>query len=209
MSLSSDHAIATSGQVKPERQRAIREIVARQATGSQEELAEQLRIRGFTVTQATVSRDIAELGLVKVGRGERHVYVSPADLGPGATVAETALAYAATDERLRKIVADMPVSIGRSGLVLLLIGTPGTASVLAQAIDESTMDEQEGTLAGDNTLLVLFRDEARLERWLERFRDIQGAAASDSGLSSRDASASFDLTSGRRTPDRHLTEASR
>jgi transcriptional regulator of arginine metabolism len=193
MSLSSDHAIATSGQVKPERQRAIREIVARQATGSQEELAEQLRIRGFTVTQATVSRDIAELGLVKVGRGERHVYVSPADLGPGTTVAETALAYAATEERLRKIVADMPVSIGRSGLVLLLIGTPGT----------------EGTLAGDNTLLVLFRDEARLERWLERFRDIQGTAAPDSGFPSRDASASFDLTSGRRTPDRHLTEASR
>ena len=55
---------------------------------------------------------------------------------------------------------DIPVQVGRSGLILLLIGAPGTASVLAQAIDDSTMDEQEGTLAGDNTLLVLFRDEA-------------------------------------------------
>ena len=55
----------------------------------------------------------------------------------------------------------------------MLTGTPGTASVIAQAIDESSLQEQEGTLAGDNTLLVLFRDEARLERWLERFGAIQ------------------------------------
>jgi transcriptional regulator of arginine metabolism len=61
------------------------------------------------------------------------------------------------------------VRIGRSGLTLVLTGTPGTASVIAQAIDESTLREQEGTLAGDNTLLVLFADEPRLERWLERF----------------------------------------
>ena len=61
------------------------------------------------------------------------------------------------------------MTIGRSGLVLLVTGSPGTASVIAQAIDDSTLQEQEGTLAGDNTLLVLFADESRLERWLERF----------------------------------------
>ena len=55
----------------------------------------------------------------------------------------------------------------------MLTGTPGTASVIAQAIDESSLQEQEGTLAGDNTLLVLFRDDIRLERWLERFQAIQ------------------------------------
>jgi arginine repressor len=65
------------------------------------------------------------------------------------------------------------VRIGRSGLTLVLTGTPGTASVIAQAIDESSLQEQEGTLAGDNTVLVLFRDEARLEHWLERFEGIQ------------------------------------
>lgn len=153
---------------KRERQRAIRELVARQPVASQEELAEQLRGRGFAVTQATVSRDIAELGLVKVARGDRHVYVSPADL---------AVPTEPSDEHLRRIARDVPVAIGRSGLILLLIGAPGTASVLAQAIDDSTMHEQEGTLAGDNTLLVLFRDEARLERWLARFRAIQGETA--------------------------------
>ena len=54
-----------------------------------------------------------------------------------------------------------------------MTGTPGTASVIAQAIDESTLQEQEGTLAGDNTLLVLFADETRLERWLERFEELR------------------------------------
>jgi transcriptional regulator of arginine metabolism len=158
---------------KRDRQRAIRDLVARASVGSQEELAEQLRGRGFAATQATVSRDIAELGLVKVSRGDRHVYVTPADLA----------ASGPSDEHLRRIVREIPVAVGRSGLILLLVGAPGTASVLAQAIDDSTMDEQEGTLAGDNTLLVLFRDEEWLERWLAKFRAIQGeyALADDLG----------------------------
>ena len=59
---------------------------------------------------------------------------------------------------------------------LVLTGSPGTASVIAQAIDESTLHDQEGTLAGDNTLLVLFADEVRLERWLARFRAIESLA---------------------------------
>jgi transcriptional regulator of arginine metabolism len=77
------------------------------------------------------------------------------------------------DDRLRRILADIPVTVGRSGLILVLTSSPGTASVIAQAIDESGLSDQEGTLAGDNTLLVLFADETRLERWLARFRELQ------------------------------------
>jgi transcriptional regulator of arginine metabolism len=151
---------------KRERQRAIRELVTLEQIGSQQELAARLIDRGFSVTQATVSRDIAEMGLVKVARDDRHVYVATemVALAPPARL---------SDERLRRILADIPVSVGRSGLILVLTGTPGTASVIAQAIDESTLQEQEGTLAGDNTLLVLFADESRLERWLERFESIR------------------------------------
>ena len=151
---------------KRDRQRAIRELVAREPIGSQHELVIRLAERGFPATQATVSRDITELGLVKVTRADRHVYISPADLAPPS-------GPVTSDERLRRILADIPVTVGRSGLILVLTGTPGTASVVAQAIDESTLDEQEGTLAGDNTLLVLFADDDRLERWLARFRVIQ------------------------------------
>ena len=160
----------TSG-TRVDRQRVIRELVAGLPIGSQGELAEQLGRRGYLVTQATVSRDIAELGLIKIPRGERHVYIAPEDL---------AVRAPRSDDRLRRILADIPVSVGRSGLTLLLVATPGSASTIAQAIDDSSLTEQEGTLAGDNTLLVLFADEPRLERWLERFRAIEAQAVAPS-----------------------------
>jgi transcriptional regulator of arginine metabolism len=148
------------------RQRAIRLLIATQPIGSQGQLVAALGEQGFEVTQATVSRDITELGLIKARGAGGQVYVAPQSVA-----ASTALNP--SDERLERILADIPVSVGRSGLILVLTGTPGTASVIAQAIDESSLQEQEGTLAGDNTLLVLFADEPRLERWLERFTIIQ------------------------------------
>jgi len=149
------------------RQRAIRELVTSRPVGSQREVVDALSAQGFEVTQATVSRDIAELGLVKAPGTDGHVYLTPE------LVAAPGVAVATSDERLQRILADIPVTIGRSGLILVLTGTPGTASVIAQAIDESSLQEQEGTLAGDNTLLVLFADEPRLQRWLDRFGAMQ------------------------------------
>jgi transcriptional regulator of arginine metabolism len=158
---------------KRDRQHAIRELARAEAIGSQQELVDLLIARGFAVTQATVSRDIADLGLVKAPRGGRHAYVVPESLGAPTRPGPDARP---TDERLRRILADIPVSVGRSGLILLVTGSTGTASVIAQAIDESSLTEQEGTLAGDNTLLVLFADEARLLAWRERFDDIRTTA---------------------------------
>ncbi len=164
--------VNTNHELKRLRQRAIRQLVSSHAVSSQREVVDALLEQGFEVTQATVSRDITELGLHKAARADGHVYVVPVENGNGHGTG--------SDERLRRILADIPVRIGRSGLTLVLTGTPGTASVIAQAIDESTLQEQEGTLAGDNTLLVLFADEARLERWLDRFRAVATAAASTS-----------------------------
>ena len=163
-----------SGQeLKRLRQRAIRQLIASRPIGSQREVVDALTAQGFEVTQATISRDITELGLMKAPRADGHIYVAPED------VATTPARSPASDERLRRILGDIPVAVGRSGLTLVLTGTPGTASVIAQAIDESSLREQEGTLAGDNTLLVLFADESRLERWLDRFRAIAALAATD------------------------------
>lgn len=177
------------------RRRAVLQLVEATAIGSQEELAELLRRRGFAVTQATVSRDIADLGLVKAPRGDRHAYVTQRsfadDAGTstgsaggttGVAVGATGLPVRATgltvgatgpgrplarsgEARLRRVLADYPVRVGRSGLTLVLVSSPGSAAAIAQAIDESGFDEQVGTLAGDNTLLVLFADEPALERW--------------------------------------------
>ncbi len=146
------------------RQQAIRDLVSREQIGSQQALAERLAEHGFDITQATVSRDIAELGLVKVVRGDRHVYASPAD----------AAAFAPRDDvLLRRVLADLPIDVRRSGLILLLVSTPGTASIIAEAIDSSALGGQVGTLAGDNTVLVLFGDEPSLERWRSRILDLQ------------------------------------
>jgi transcriptional regulator of arginine metabolism len=164
---------------KRERQQAIRELIARHPVASQTELARLLAERGMPATQATVSRDVSEMNLVRVARNGRHAWVSPDDI---------AVPPAAADDRLRRILADIPVTVGRSGLILVLTGTPGTASAIAQAIDESTLTEQEGTLAGDNTLLVLFADTRRLTRWRDRFRAIQ--ALSSSGTSTNPSSRS-------------------
>jgi transcriptional regulator of arginine metabolism len=186
-SLVADPATTAAGS-KRDRQRVIRELAGGASVGSQQELADLLIERGFAVTQATVSRDIAELGLVKAPRAGRHVYVLPETLSGAAGSAGTDGPGAAprpTNERLARILADIPVSVGRSGLILLLTGSPGTASVIAQAIDESSLTEQEGTLAGDNTLLVLFADERRLLAWRERFDAIRSIAIDTAAAANR------------------------
>ncbi len=190
---------ARAGEVgRAARRRAVLELVEAAAIGSQEELAALLRRRGFPVTQATVSRDIADLGLVKAPRGDHHAYVTQRtfadDAGGGAAAAGTAAAAGIGgiggaengrspahpgEARLRRVLADYPVRVARSGLTLVLVSTPGTAAAIAQAIDESGFDEQVGTLAGDNTVLVLFADEPALERWRERLAEIAAQEAAD------------------------------
>jgi transcriptional regulator of arginine metabolism len=171
------------------RRRAVLELVESTAIGSQEELAALLRRRGFAVTQATVSRDVADLGLVKAPRGDHHAYVtqrvftgddSAATAGVAVGTAEPGRPLPRPGEaRLRRVLADYPV----------LVSTPGTAAAIAQAIDESGFDEQVGTLAGDNTLLVLFADESALERWRARLGTFVERAAA--GLSAADLTSTY------------------
>ncbi len=156
------------------RQRTIRDLVGARSIGSQQELAGLLAEHGFAVTQATVSRDVAELGLAKVSRGDLHVYVLPEDVVPAQPARSPA-----GGARLRRILADHPVALRRSGLVLVLVGAPGCASAVAQAIDESGWSEPVGTLAGDNTVLVLFADEGSLESWRSTFEPLARAAAAE------------------------------
>lgn len=143
----------------------ICEIVARGDVENQQQLADLLAARGYPVTQTTISRDIAALGLVKAFRGDRHVYVAPDAVVPRGS----------DDAMLQRVLRDVPVEVRRSGLILILVSTPGSASIIAEAIDRSGLDGPEGTIAGDNTVLVLFADERRLERWrdqLERIREL-------------------------------------
>jgi transcriptional regulator of arginine metabolism len=160
-----DGASASGRGTRRARQQRILDVVEREPIGNQQQLAELLEADGFQATQATVSRDIAELGLVKVVREGRHVYAR-------ATLVTPEAAY--DNVLLRRVLRDVPIEIRRSGLILLLLSTPGTASIIAEAIDKSTLADQVGTIAGDNTVLVLFGEEAALERWRDAIGVLQG-----------------------------------
>jgi transcriptional regulator of arginine metabolism len=119
--------------MKEERQRAILELVRDRPVQTQQELARALTERGFTATQATVSRDIQELGLVRTGSGYQ----------PGNPVSA---------------VSELVISMTQVEFVMVIRTPPGTANLVARAIDESAMPGVAGTLAGDDTILAVLSD---------------------------------------------------
>jgi len=141
--------------MKQVRQRAIRDLVERHPIRTQQELAAALRERGVRVTQATVSRDVAELGLIKVSRNGTSVYALPARLR------ET---DATGEDRLRVLLRDLPVEIRESGLLLVLVALPGSAHPVAAALDRARWPEVVGSIAGDDTVFVACADRAALGR---------------------------------------------
>jgi transcriptional regulator of arginine metabolism len=148
--------------MKQLRQRAIRDLVEQRQIRTQQELASALRERGFRTTQATISRDIAELQLVKVSREGVTVYALPARLAEADPTGE---------ERLRRLFRDVPVEFRDAGLVLVLVTLPGSAHAIAAALDRARWPEAVGTIAGDDTLFVACADRpslARLRARLER-----------------------------------------
>src|SRR5215207_9893767 len=112
--------------MKQLRQRAIRDLVEQRPIRTQQELAAALRERGFRTTQATISRDVAELGLIKVNREGTAAYALP----PRLIEAETS-----GEDRLRKLLADLPVEFHEAGLLLVMRTLPGSAHAIAGALD--------------------------------------------------------------------------
>ena len=147
--------------MKSRRQGAILELVDREPLHSQEQLRRRLHQRGFDATQATISRDIKELGLVK--RAGDGAYQRP---GVDTTNPETALVALerAVGEFLRDVEHVQQLVVIRTGV--------GQAQPLALAIDRAQLSEAIGTIGGDDTILVIARDARRaaaLARRLERF----------------------------------------
>jgi transcriptional regulator of arginine metabolism len=130
-----------------DRQGAILRLVSEEAISTQAELVEALRAAGHDVVQTTVSRDITELGLVKVRAPSGRLVYAP----PGASDAD----------RLRAIGAAMrryAIAVESAGPLVVVTTPSGYASALAQALDEGVHPAIVGTLAGDNTIFVAVRD---------------------------------------------------
>ncbi|MBC5810657.1 MAG: arginine repressor [Candidatus Eremiobacteraeota bacterium] len=150
--------------MKTTRQRAILSLIATRPVHSQEELAHMLESQGYDVTQATVSRDIKELGLVKVplknGNGTQFKYVEP---GFGHTYAS----------RLHRVIAEL-VRSARGTLNSIVLRTPpGSGMLVASAIDEAAWTEVIGTIGGDDTVLVIVDDPAHMPVVKQRFEDMR------------------------------------
>lgn len=154
--------------MKALRQRAIRDLVEQRPIRTQLELAAALRDRGVRATQATISRDVAELGLVKTGRGGTRAYALPARLRE---------AEAGGEERLRRLLWDLPVELRDAGTLLLLRTLPGSAHPLAAAIDRARWPEVGGTIAGDDTVFVACPDRRAVARVRRRIEALAAAEA--------------------------------
>ena len=149
--------------MKARRQAVILELVDREALHSQDHLRRRLHRRGFDATQATISRDIKELGLVK--RAGDGAYQRPGVDTTNPQTARTALERA-TAEFLRRAERVQQLVVIRTGV--------GQAQPLALAIDRAQLTEAVGTIAGDDTILVIARDGRRAAALVRRLEAYAG-----------------------------------
>ena len=139
---------------KTARHRRIIEILEGGDVHTQHELRCKLEVEGLSVTQATLSRDLDEIGAVKVDSAEGSVYSVPAE---GGTVPD-----AETDSatRLARALGDLLASADYSANIVVLRTPPGAAQYLASAIDHARLDDVLGTIAGDDTVMLVTRHPA-------------------------------------------------
>ncbi|KAF5049033.1 Arginine repressor [bioreactor metagenome] len=141
------------------RQSKILELISKREVETQEELAEGLKAMGIDVTQATISRDIKELRLVKVmSKNGKYKYATIGQSQEGIT------------DRLYKIFENSVVSIDNAMNVVVIKTIPGAAQICASAIDYMGVDEIVGTLAGDDTVFVAIRSLESVEYVLQEFK---------------------------------------
>lgn len=141
------------------RQSKILELISKSEVETQEELAAGLKAMGIDVTQATISRDIKELRLVKVmSKNGKYKYATIGQSQEGIT------------DRLYKIFENSVVSIDNAMNVVVIKTIPGAAQICASAIDYMGVNEIVGTLAGDDTVFVAIRDLESIDYVLQEFK---------------------------------------
>ena len=133
--------------MKRQRQAALLDLIRREPLGSQEQIRARLGEQGFDATQSTISRDLEELGLVRVRDGDGHLrYAELADAtgGNGNHVPP-----------LSSLLREFALAVEMSGNLVLVKTPPGAANAVAQGLDDSELEGLLGTVAGDDTILVI------------------------------------------------------
>jgi len=149
---------------KRQRQHKIIGYLEKDAVTSQTQLVELLAADGIVATQATVSRDLEDLGAVKVRvSGGETVYAVP-----------QFEERRASEDHLRRVFSDWVVEVAHSGNVVVVKTPPGSAHVVGSAIDRSDIDSVVGLVAGDDTLIVVVAEDVPASNVAARFRDLAG-----------------------------------
>jgi len=143
--------------IKPSRQSSVRqskilELIDKTPIETQEELVEQLRSHGFNVTQATVSRDIKELGLTKILENGKYRY---AYLGDSTKPN--------VNTKLINILRESVISVDSAGNLIVIKTLSGSANAAAMVIDKLNIDSVLGSIAGDDTLLVIVKSAKKVQ----------------------------------------------
>ena len=148
------------------RQRFLAELIRTETLGSQDQLVDRLAAAGLPVTQATVSRDLDELGAVKVRRGGVQAYALPEGLAGRDWSAE----------RLKRVLQEWLVSAEAAGPLVVLRTPPGSAHLVGVALDAAARPDLAGTIAGDDTLFLAIRDGANAGALAADLRSLAGLA---------------------------------
>jgi transcriptional regulator of arginine metabolism len=133
---------------RDQRLRAIADLIRTRPVASQDEIAEALAALGFTVTQATISRDLEQLGAAKVRRAGLLVYALPEEISPPVS----------DGPQMETVFRDWVRSVDFAGNLVVIKTPPGSAHLVGVALDRAELPEVAGTICGDDTIFVAVRD---------------------------------------------------
>jgi transcriptional regulator of arginine metabolism len=148
--------------IKNRRHKMIREIIENKNIETQFQLTDELRNYGFNVTQATISRDIKELGLIKVATSENMFRYS---FPPGSIAGNTF-------DRAKRMMRDNVIRIDKSGNLIILKTLPGTAQGVAFCLDGLAWKEMLGTIAGDDSIMIVVKENEDMDALIDRFQGL-------------------------------------
>lgn len=152
-----NHAGQAVPHTRAARHRRIVDILNRQPVRSQSQLAKLLFDDGLSVTQATLSRDLDELGAVKIRNASGElIYAVPSE--GGFRTPQAPLGESAKEERMARLAGELLISAEASANLVVLRTPPGAAQFLASAIDQAELHDVLGTIAGDDTLMLISRE---------------------------------------------------
>jgi transcriptional regulator of arginine metabolism len=150
---------------KAQRQQLISRLIGQHAISNQPQLVELLAAEGLVATQATVSRDLDDLGAVKVRvPGGESVYAIP----------EFAPARIAPEDQLRRVLGEWVAEVRHSGSMVVVRTPPGCAHVVASALDRSALEGLLGTVAGDDTIFCVADENLGGDALADTLRDLAG-----------------------------------